>query len=1165
MMVRNMIIKYKECININKDFKSSINLLYDLNNYDKIKNFIPTRDLCDVVKNYISCVLGKCEFRSTVLEGPYGKGKSYLMLIICYLLSQRKNKTVLEVLLKKIKAIDVELFNMIIEMEEKKIYLLPVVINNSYYDDLNKNFLISIKNALEMEEITDVVPQSTFKDALEIVNVWKKNEANDSRISECCNNVNIQITLNQLNDMLKKYSIEGYKKFLDLFSCINHGISYKTYATDDIVPVYKDVLSQISKRGYTGIFIVFDEFDSFLENQTSDFSIKLNKIQTLSEVCNNSGLKSQMHFCCVTHKDITLYSKDKNIIDRFKQISGRFKQIRFDRSLDENYELICSAFSKNELYPTLINNYIRDNEEFIKSLYNIGVFYDQRQIDYIVHNGYPFNPITLYALIQVSEKIAQNERTLFTYLSDADESSFRFFINNKTNEDGLLNIDSIYDYFEELIKSNEEYKSFYYKVESLKRSIYENDSENGLDKTIRSILKSIAIIKIINDEVKFNTTIKNIALSLNLSEDIISEKIDILIKKNILKKNFNNDTIDFEIIADSNLNKMISELVETKYANADISELLMKFNDSKYYVSHEYNFNYKMTRFYKCVYIESSKITLLSSLDEFYKEENNKNYCDGLIFDLIDDVKLRESQIRELLNNNSSNIIFRINKKSIDDYVVEKIKMIFSAKELISTKWKLFSNTAVESMQILIEDAKMQVQQYLDNYYNNAKCYCKESNDSNLKNCINTSLMHYYNKTVIFNNEQINKNELSGVTTKARNIVVDSILNDEKLEASSTSQEGTINASFNNAIGKGEIIDLIKRRILESNSNKKSFESLISELKSAPYGIRKGILPLFLAKAFNELAIKSEKSIETIIIYNENTEISLDATNLARIVDNPERYHFNYASINSEKLNMFSSLCQLFNVERVNNFKFDLNGLVNSVRFYVSNLEPIILKSNNRDNILGLNSIEMAFKNLFMKNNINNYEFIFDELPKCLKSDYKDVARNINNAMNGYKRRVCNFYNQMIQETKSLFSLNDGSLKASVELWLSKQNGIDNIIFEDIDKKIYHSLIELPYEPIKAINSISSECVNVALSDFNEQKKKDYFIVLKKFIATVEEKKNSNITKDDFETIEDNVTFSALGNTLYDNLKDDFDSYGEAVSNEEKALILKKMLSDLMR
>ena len=241
----------------------------------------------------------------------------------------------------------------------------------------------------------------------------------------------------------------------------------------------------------------------------------------------------------------------------------------------------------------------------------------------------------------------------------------------------------------------------------------------------------------------------------------------------------------------------------------------MKFNDSNYYVSHEYNFNYKMTRFYKCVYIESSKITLLSSLDEFYKDENNKNYCDGLIFDLIDDVKLRDNQIKELLDNNSSNIIFRINKKPIDDYVVEKIKMIFSAKELITTKWKLFSNTAIESMQILIEDAKMQVQQYLDNYYNNAKCYCKETSDTNLKNCINISLMRYYSQTVIFNNEQINKNELSGVTTKARNIVVDSILNDEPLNVSSTSQEGTINASFNNAIGKEIIIDLIKNKILE--------------------------------------------------------------------------------------------------------------------------------------------------------------------------------------------------------------------------------------------------------------------------------------------------------------------------------------------------------------
>lgn len=1165
MMVRNMLVKFKDCISINKDFKSSINLFYDLNNHDKIKNFIPTRDLCDVIKSYISCVLGKCKFRSTVLEGPYGKGKSYLMLIICYLLSKRANKNVLNVLLDKIKLIDEELFNMILDLENKKIFLLPVVINNNYYDDMNKNFLISIKNALDNDGITDIVPRSTFKEALEIVSIWQKNVDLDPRILECCNNSNIQVSLNQLVSMLKKYDVDGYKKFLDLFSCINHGISYKTFATDDIVPVYKDVLNQIRKIGYTGIFIVFDEFGSFLENQSANFSIKLNKIQTLSEVCNNSSLESQMHFCCITHKDIALYSKDKNIIDKFQQVSGRFKQIRFDRSLDENYELICSAFSKNDQYNELNRDFKESSHEFINELYSIGLFYDKRQMDYIINNGYPFNPITLFALIQVSEKIAQNERTLFTYLSDADESGFRFFINNKTNEDGLINIDSIYDYFENTIKANEEYKAFYYKVESLKRSIYENDSYNGLDKIIHSILKSIAIIKIINDDIRFNASVKNIALSLNMPEEIISEKIDILIKKSILKKNFNNDTIDFEIIADSNLNRMISELAETKYANVDISELLMKFNDSKYVVSHEYNFNYKMTRFYKCIYIETSKLSLLSSLDEYYKEENASNYSDGLIFDIIDDLKIKDSQIKELLEKNPSNIIFRINPTNIDDYVIDKIKMIFSAKELINTKGKIFSNSAVEAMKILVEDANTQIQQYLDNYFSNAKCYCKVSNSEDLKTCINLTLMDYYPNTVIFNNEQINKNKLSGVTTKARNAVVDSILNDSKLDVKSTSQEGTIFASFNSAVGKDAIIELIKQSILSSNSKKVSFVELINTLKSSPFGMRKGIIPLFLAKAISELAIKSEKSIETIILYNENAEIVLDAINIAKIVDAPERYYFNYASINNAKLKMFSELCEIFNVVKVNNFKIDLNNLVSNIRYYVSNLEPIILKSNKRDNVLSLNFIEMSFKNLFMKNNINNYEFIFEELSKCLRVDLDLVSNSIRNAINGYKRRIKNFYEEMIQETKSIFSLSSGSLKSNVELWISRQNGIDNIIFEDFEKKIYHAMCNLPFSNIDAINTLTNACVNLTLSDFNVQKKIDYLDILRRFKEIVEEKKNNEINKNHFETLNDNVTFSPLGNTLYDNLKDDFESYGEAVSNEEKALILKKMLSDLMR
>ena len=46
-------MSYKELIKINEDFQYSVNLQFDLNNIDKIKNYIPTKDGCEVLKQFI--------------------------------------------------------------------------------------------------------------------------------------------------------------------------------------------------------------------------------------------------------------------------------------------------------------------------------------------------------------------------------------------------------------------------------------------------------------------------------------------------------------------------------------------------------------------------------------------------------------------------------------------------------------------------------------------------------------------------------------------------------------------------------------------------------------------------------------------------------------------------------------------------------------------------------------------------------------------------------------------------------------------------------------------------------------------------------------------------------------------------------------------------------
>ena len=44
---------YSDYLSINKNFQSSVNLELDLGKESKIEEYIPTTDICDVLKKYI--------------------------------------------------------------------------------------------------------------------------------------------------------------------------------------------------------------------------------------------------------------------------------------------------------------------------------------------------------------------------------------------------------------------------------------------------------------------------------------------------------------------------------------------------------------------------------------------------------------------------------------------------------------------------------------------------------------------------------------------------------------------------------------------------------------------------------------------------------------------------------------------------------------------------------------------------------------------------------------------------------------------------------------------------------------------------------------------------------------------------------------------------------
>ena len=85
-------------ISIASGFQYSVNIGYDLNNDNKIKNFIPTASAIKLLEDILLSTAAASTERARILIGAYGKGKSHIMLTILSLLMKKDLSLLLDLL-----------------------------------------------------------------------------------------------------------------------------------------------------------------------------------------------------------------------------------------------------------------------------------------------------------------------------------------------------------------------------------------------------------------------------------------------------------------------------------------------------------------------------------------------------------------------------------------------------------------------------------------------------------------------------------------------------------------------------------------------------------------------------------------------------------------------------------------------------------------------------------------------------------------------------------------------------------------------------------------------------------------------------------------------------------------------------------------------------------
>ena len=1164
-------MKYTDYIEINETFQYSINLQFDINNIEKIKQYIPTNDSCEIIGYYLDSILGKFN-KATTLIGPYGKGKSHLLLVLLTLLNDynEKDEAVLNELLEKIKNINESVYEKFHKIRTSKLKYMPVIINSNY-NNMNQAFLLALSEALERENINDIVVNTYFEIALNVIDKWEK-EGYDEAIDKfevCLKKSNI--TLKELKTKLKMYDEEGYKIFKSVYSCIMHGIEFNPLVNTDIIKYFKDINYAICQKGFNGMLIIFDEFSKFLEYVGNENMMRdLKILQDFAELSSRTGKKEQIIFSCITHKTINEYIKNlkEDKVNAFKTVEGRFKEIYFNRSIEQNYEIISQTINKKKNFKVMIEKEIEAKKQFYAEIKDEFSFCIIDNCEKILFKGcYPLNPITVYAVINLSEKIAQNERTLFTFLTDDDMTSFKYYIRND-EDNKLFNVDKIYDYFKNNFKKENDdiIKQIWIKT------------ENALNKTKddieRKIIKSLSVIYMIND---FETLIPNdntLRLSTNIQKDEFEHKISNLIEKGILKKKKTNKVYDFTTVYNREVLKEIDKIVNTKFKLINEKDVLGKIVDMGYIIPRRYNQTYKMTRFFKMLFLTEEELINLKSFNLLKKQ----SFSDGIVINIIRNSKNIEKTIDKISTIDDKEVIVRIPKEPISLELVQALKECEAIEYIKRTQ---NNDDEVYAELNLIEEENVElIQSEIEKKFekNNIEYIFKgkeQLKTNNLSGVVSKTCEELYCEAPIINNEMINKNDISSPIYKARGIVIDTILNnDMNLIKSPTSAEATIYKAVVEKRKRADIdriIHIIKDFIKKSEKlEKRNFEHLCTKLTGKPYGIRKGVIPLLLAMAIEEYS-------ENIILYYQNKEVEIEANNISKIIEEPEKYFLYVENGTTEKDKFVKKMLNIYGCIPTDNYRNNVKILVTAMRRWALSL-PRITREISATNDIIFNKSYIEIKNELMKTDINNNEFLFRRLQDLLNMDsYNDIITNLKKLKETYDNYLENYTEYLIHDFKEYFEHNS---KTNLNKLLSNwYRNIDEYAKNTVVKLEIKRLLEYvkdldTYNEHEIMQNIAFIIVGSYIEDWQENTYEEFMLQFEQIIEEIKSIRNINKNEQEMVVISEgnkeikkyinSQEITALGSTLKNNIEDSLEEYGDSISESEKIKILLQLIKKYM-
>jgi hypothetical protein len=901
--------KLSEVVKLKQRYVRSINLERDLDDIESVQGYIPTSRSIEALNRFFRAYSTPNTVRAWTVTSVYGTGKSAFanfLTTLCADSSSAARKEALKSL--KVKG-----------LLEQDNWL-------SFQDALPEKGLLRAVTAAQREPIANTVIRALYNGAIRYWRIGKKPDVL-SRIEKL------------------------YQESIDNPILENSQIL--------------KLLSDVAGKTQGGVLLIIDELGKNLEYITDhQAEADLYLLQQIAELPTGENAPKILTLGLL-HQSFAGYSSRLNSIQKneWTKIQGRFEDISFTESTEQVVNLITQALdhSSDKSFQKEVKGW---EEAWISNLSSLDstLRWSKGQLLKI----YPLHPLSVQILPALCQKYAQNDRSLFTFLTGSEPFSLSSFIqihhlilSNKKGSLSSLKLHDVYDYFVESVGITSQPK--YSRWIEIQSRILEASRQSSDE---IKVLKTIGVLNLVSNP---KASMEVVILAMCNNPDLVDERdywkriIDSLLKKSFVTWRERIDEIRIWEGSDFDVEEAVKFEIE-RLGKTSIANILNKIYPLRPVVAQRHSYQTGTLRYFECQYVD-----LGTDMDRISCQDSTS---DGKILYWVEPHELISGIPQTTIEGKP--VVF-ISSENIEAF--QQALLDYTALKKVTTETTQLTSDGVARKEVrhrLIASKRLLDQLFQKTYdVSSPSVFCqinREIKSFNSESQFNFELSEVLNNTyqkgLLFWNELINRRKLSSNAVKARRELMEAMLRyeaEENLGLKGYGPEVSIYRSLlltsgihHEANGKWQFTDPypdsgiadvwheIENYLTQAVDSTKPLNVLIETLQAVPYGVKEGLLPILIT------AVLLKHSDDIGLYYKDKYLPTIEPEQLDFLTRFPDRFAIKYFKIEGIQAEFFKAIEEVFESSTLKNERLrntTLLGIVSPLIKFVKSLPQYTLQT----------------------------------------------------------------------------------------------------------------------------------------------------------------------------------------------------------------------------